>query len=369
MQSRPMPDEYHLRRAIDLAERGRGSAHPNPVVGCVVVDAEDEVVGEGWHERAGQPHAEIVALRQAGERARGSTVYVTLEPCGHHGRTAPCTEALIAAGVAQVVYGLEDPNPQAGGGAQRLREEGIEVTSGVLADEVAMQNEVFVHVHRHGRVHVTLKLAQSLDGRVAARDGSSRWVTSEQARVAVHALRAESDAVAVGSGTVIADDPRLTVRDAAVPRGQPRTVVFDGRGRTPVDARVVREGTIVLTTDRSETGWRREVEDGGAEVVVTDATSDGTGVELAAALRELRDRELAAVLVEGGPTLAGALMRAGLVDRLVLHVAPAIIGADGLASVQGPGAENIRQAMRWRMDDVNRVGPDLEIVARRDVAS
>ncbi|MDQ4130012.1 MAG: bifunctional diaminohydroxyphosphoribosylaminopyrimidine deaminase/5-amino-6-(5-phosphoribosylamino)uracil reductase RibD, partial [Actinomycetota bacterium] len=230
-------DEVHMRRALELAERGRVTVRPNPMVGCVLV-RDSTVVGEGWHERAGGPHAEIVALRAARGRAHGATAYVTLEPCAHPGRTGPCADALIAAGVERVVYGLDEPSRRAQGGAQRLRAAGVRVRGGVLASEACQQNEVFVHFHRTGRPFLTLKLAQTLDGRVAARDGSSRWITSPEARTAVHALRARMDAVLVGSGTVLADDPELTVRAGSPPPVQPRPVVFDARGRTPGEAKV-----------------------------------------------------------------------------------------------------------------------------------
>lgn len=354
-------DEAHLRRALALAERGRLTVRPNPMVGCVLV-RDGEVVGEGWHERAGGPHAEIVALRGAQERARGATAYITLEPCAHHGRTGPCADTLIQAGVARVVYALDDPNRRARGGAERLRTAGVEVSGGLLADEAQQQNEAFVHVHRTGRPFVTLKLAQTLDGRVAARDGSSRWITSPAARSSVHALRARADAVMVGSGTVLADDPALTVRHVPAPPTQPRPVMLDARGRICAGAAAVRPGAIVVTTERSEPKWRDDLTESGVEVLVV-APAAGGGVDLTAALTACAAQGVQAVLAEGGPTVAGALVRANLVDRLVLHVAPTLIGGDGLGSLAGAGAPSVTEGWTWRIDCVDRLGPDLVIVA------
>lgn len=354
-------DEAHLRRALVLAERGRLTVRPNPMVGCVLV-AGEVVVGEGWHERAGGPHAEIVALHAAREKARGATAYITLEPCAHHGRTGPCADALIHAGVARVVYALDDPSRKARGGAERLRAAGVEVSGGLLADEARRQNEAFVHVHRTGRPFLTLKLAQTLDGRVAARDGSSRWITSPQSRSAVHELRARMDAVMVGSGTVLADDPALTVRNVPAPPVQPRPVVLDARGRIPADAKAARPGGIAVTTRRSEPKWRRALSARGVEVLVVSHAPDG-GVDLEAALRACAERGVQAVLAEGGPTVAGALVRASLVDRLVLHVAPTLMGGDGLSSLAGAGAPSLAERWPWTLECVDRLGPDLVIVA------
>ncbi len=365
----PAEDGDFLARAIDLADRGRGRTSPNPTVGCVLV-RDGRVVGEGWHGAAGADHAEVVALADAGSDARGATAYVSLEPCAHRGRTGPCVRALIEAGVTEVVFAASDPNPTATGGAEQLRAAGVAVRRGDGAGRVREQNEVFFHVHETGRAHVTLKLAQTLDGRAAARDGSSRWITSPDARTAVHALRAEVDGVVVGSGTVLADDPELTVRHVEPVGGQPLPVVLDARGRTPADSRLVARGALIVTTEHAEGRWRDEVEAAGAEIVVGDpaAGHDG-GVALEPALRELAARGAHGVLVEGGPTLAGGLLAAGLVDRLILHVAPAIIGGGGLPAVAGPGAATIDDRSRWRIAHVGRLGPDLEVVARPAAAA
>ena len=242
------PSARWMRRALDLAERGRWTVSPNPLVGCVLV-RDGEVVGEGWHERAGQAHAEVRALDQAGDRARGADVYVTLEPCAHQGRTGPCSAALLRAGVARVFVALADPNPLAAGGGEALRAAGIAVEVGLGQDEARRQNEVFLHALATGRPLVVVKAAVSLDGRIAAADGTSRWLTGEAARQRVHRLRAEVDAVVVGSGTVLADDPALTCRLEGAP--QPLRVVLDGRGRTPPDASLLDAAapTLVLTAN------------------------------------------------------------------------------------------------------------------------
>jgi diaminohydroxyphosphoribosylaminopyrimidine deaminase/5-amino-6-(5-phosphoribosylamino)uracil reductase len=284
-----------LDRALDLAERGRGTTHPNPVVGAVV-ERDGEIVGEGWHERAGLPHAEIVALERAGGRARGATMYVTLEPCAHHGRTPPCADAVVAAGIARVVIGAADPDPRTDGrGIARLRDAGVEVE--VVDDPRARrQNEAWRTWARSGRPFVTLKIAATLDGRVAI--PGSRWVTGEESRRVVHELRAASDAVAVGMGTVRADRPALTARDVGAKR-QPRRLAF-GRGPLPE----------------------------GVDLELVDAP-------LAEALGRLAAEDVQSLLLEGGPTLAAAFLREDLVDRLLLFVAPAVAG-DGPGILAGP---------------------------------
>ncbi len=327
-----------LDRAFALAERGRRTVSPNPLVGCVLV-RDEEVVGEGWHARAGGPHAEIAALEQAGDRAAGSTAYVTLEPCAHTGRTGPCTDALIAAGVARVVAALADPNPLAAGGAKRLRSHGIAVELDADAGPARRQNEVFLHGLRHARPFVVWKAAASLDGRIAAADGTSQWLTGEEARVRVHALRAEVDAVLVGSGTVLADDPALTVRLPGYDGRQPLRVVLDRRGRVP--------GTA-------------QVNDAAAETLVLDTPDP------AAALKELWARDVRSVLLEGGGTLAAAFLAAGLIDKVVLHLAPLLIGATGMPVLTGELAGTLTQAPRLHLDRVTRLGPDVELVLYPD---
>lgn len=334
------PERAAMRRALDLARRGLRTTSPNPIVGAVVLDRRGEPVGEGWHHRAGGPHAEIAALTAAGERARGGTAVVTLEPCAHHGRTGPCTEALIAAGVARVVYAV--PDPVHGGGAAVLRAHGIDVHGGLEESAAARENEAWLHAVATGRPFVTWKYAATLDGRSAAADGSSRWITGPAARADVHRLRAASDAVLVGVGTVLADDPQLTARDADASR-QPLRVVLDSTGRTPPGA-AVRAGPgqhLILT---------------GAEV----KRGPHGRIDLAAALRLLYQRDVRGLLLEGGPTLAGAFLAAGLVDKVIGYLAPALLGA-GPAALGDAGITTIGALRRLRITDVTMLGDDLRL--------
>lgn len=354
---RAVDDRAAMARAVALAERGRATVRPNPLVGCVLVRG-GRLVAAGWHERPGGPHAEAAALRVAGDGARGATAVVTLEPCGHHGRTGPCADLLVSAGVGRVVYAVAEPHPDRGG-ARRLREAGIPVETGLLAPWVEAQNEVFLHCQRTGRPFLTLKLAQTRQDSLTAPAG--RWITSREARTAVHRVRALSDAVLVGSGTVLADDPRLTVRHVQAAAGQPRPVVLDARGRTPAGAAVVRPGALVVTAPGSDPRWRAELAGRGAEVVEVPVGPAG-GVDLPAVLAVLADRGVQAVLAEGGGTLASALVREGLVDRLLLHVATSAAGqlaGSGItraAAVRPGGA-----TARWRVEWFRRLGPDREV--------
>jgi diaminohydroxyphosphoribosylaminopyrimidine deaminase/5-amino-6-(5-phosphoribosylamino)uracil reductase len=357
--SEPFADRAMMARALALAERGRGTVRPNPMVGCVLV-RDGRIVGEGHHAAPGGPHAEVVALQAAGGAANGATAYVSLEPCDHRGRTGPCTTALRAAGVVRVVYALDDPDPVAAGGAERLRAAGIEVVGGLMRDAAGVQNEVFVHAKRTGRPFVTLKLAQTLDG-VLHIPGRT-WITGTEARTEVHRLRAASDAVLVGSGTVLADDPRLDVRHVVAPSGQPRPVVFDASGRIPSDAAVVRLGAVVVTTAKADDAWVAALTSGGVEVMVTDPGADG-GVDLRAALRGLGDRDVQTVLAEPGPRLARALVDARLVDRLVAHIAVSLVGDDGLPRLT-PHVEPAADAgWRWDTERTGTLGADVEVVA------
>lgn len=349
-------DRRLMARAIVLAERGRATARPNPAVGCVLA-VGDTVVGEGWHEVAGGPHAEVVALGAAGERARGATAYVTLEPCGHVGRTGPCTRALLDAGIARVLYAVADP---AHGDAAALVAAGVPVESGVLEEWAAVQNEAFLHAVRTGRPFVTLKLAQTLDGLLTS--PGRRWLTGNEARAEVHRQRGWSDAVLVGSQTVLDDDPRLDVRRVPAPGRQPRPVVLDSRGRIPPDARVVTRGGLVFTAATSDHGWRSALTDAGAEVEVVADAPEG-GVDLHAVLRSLGDREVRALYVEGGATLAAALTSQALVDRLRLHIALGLVGPGGMPRV-APAVEPPAGAdWTWRSVSTRPLGPDLELVA------
>jgi diaminohydroxyphosphoribosylaminopyrimidine deaminase/5-amino-6-(5-phosphoribosylamino)uracil reductase len=337
-----------MRRAIELAARGLGSTSPNPVVGCVLLDADGELVGEGFHAYAGGPHAEIVALAQAGGRARGGTAVVTLEPCDHTGRTGPCTNALIQAGVARVVIGVADPNLVAAGGAATLRAAGVEVEIGVRGAEAEAGNIAWLTAVRRGRPYLIWKYASTLDGRSAAADGTSMWITSEAARMDVHALRGTVDAVIAGIGTILADDPRLTarnLRDGSLAIRQPLRVVVDSAGRTPADARV-RDGaarTWVVTS--AELG----------------AAPDGR-VDLPALLTGLYQRGVRSALLEGGPTLAGAFLAAGLVDKVIGYLAPKLLGA-GPAALADAGPRTISEVIDLEFVDITQVGPDLRITA------
>ena len=333
-----------MHRALALSRSVLGTTSPNPPVGAVVLDAAGQLVGEGATRPPGQAHAEVVALAEAGERARGGTVVVTLEPCSHTGRTGPCTTALLAAGLATVVVACSDPTATAGGGADVLRAAGVEVVTGVLADEVARGPlEAWLGAQRLGRPFVTWKYAATLDGRSAAADGTSKWITSPQARADVAQLRSEVDAVLVGIGTVLADDPQLTVRADGVAAGrQPLRVVLDSDGRTPPGAKV---------------------HDAQAETLVISAET-APRHDLPAALNLLAERGVVSVLIEGGPTLAAAFVRADLVDRIIGYLAPALLG-DGPQMLGSIGAATITAAVRLRLDEVTRVGDDVRLTLRR----
>jgi len=359
----PAEDASAMRRALDLAAQGLGRTSPNPVVGCVVLDRAGAVAGEGWHQVAGGPHAEVLALRAAGESARGGTAAVTLEPCNHTGRTGPCTEALLRAGIRRVLVGVLDPYGPAAGGVDMLRAAGVDVEVGLLAEQAERVNEAWLSSVRRGRPFLTWKYAASLDGRVAAADGSSRWVTSAESRADAHRLRAEVDAVVVGSGTVLADDPQLTVRDAEVRGRQPLRVVLDTRARTPPRARVLDAAAPTLLVVAAGADVEALLA-AGAEVLALACDPAGTGLDLHAVLAELHRRGVVSVLLEGGPTLAGSFVAARLVDRVVGYVAPALVGGGGLPALGGTGAGSIDAVPRLSLDEVTRLGPDVRLVAR-----
>ncbi|MFI1174307.1 bifunctional diaminohydroxyphosphoribosylaminopyrimidine deaminase/5-amino-6-(5-phosphoribosylamino)uracil reductase RibD [Streptomyces melanogenes] len=350
-------DADAMRRAIELAARGLGSTSPNPVVGCVITDASGAVVGEGFHQKAGGPHAEVHALSAAGDKARGGTAYVTLEPCNHTGRTGPCSQALLQAGIARVVYAVGDPNPQATGGADTLRAAGVEVEQGLLAKEAEAGNAAWLTSVRLGRPYVLWKYAATLDGRIAAEDGTSRWITSTEARADVHRLRAEADAVVVGSGTARTDDPHLAVRgiEGAV---QPLRVVVD------TEAEAVRPGARVLD-DAAPTLVAVAEDADTAHLGDTDVVRlprAATGLDIPALLAALHGRGVRSVLLEGGPALAGAFVAAGAVDKVVGYLAPVLLGA-GPAALTGGGITTIAEALRLELTETVRIGPDLRISA------
>jgi diaminohydroxyphosphoribosylaminopyrimidine deaminase/5-amino-6-(5-phosphoribosylamino)uracil reductase len=354
-----------MRRAVALAVTALGRTAPNPVVGCVVLDAEGNVAGEGRHVFAEVDHAETAALKQAGDRARGGTAVVTLEPCARHGRTPSCALMLAGAGVTRVVYAVADPNPAQSGGADVLRANGIDVEAGLLHDEAARDNEAWLVAIRERRPFVTWKYAASLDGRTSAADGSSKWITGPEARADVHRIRDEVDAVAVGISTVLADDPQLTVRDGeTLAARQPLRVVVDSTARVPLDARVLDGSarTLVATTAAAPPERLDALRANGCEVAVLPAAADGhTSVE--ALLAHLFAHDVVHLLVEGGPKLAGSLVDARLVDRVVGYVAPVAIGS-GRPTLDNVGAPTIDDAWRLRLDDVARLGDDVRMTWR-----
>jgi diaminohydroxyphosphoribosylaminopyrimidine deaminase/5-amino-6-(5-phosphoribosylamino)uracil reductase len=359
--------EADMRRALELAERGWGRVSPNPLVGAVVRSPAGDVVGEGWHEGPGTPHAEAMALALTGADARGATVITTLEPCNRFGRTPPCTAALIEAGVARVVVGATDPDLGDGTpGIAELRRAGIDVATDVLGSECRELNEAFERHVLTGRPFVILKSASSFDGKTAAADGTSRWITSEEARADVQRLRAWSDAIVVGSGTVVADDPSLTVRDGRYTEARPpRRVIVDSTGRTSAEARVFDGSapTLVATTDRAPHGRVSAWEATGAEVVIVDRDETGR-VAIPGLLDALGKLDVQGMLVESGARLAWAFVGAGLVDRFVFYLAPKVIGGEHAPGmVAGAGFMPVNAALGLVFERVERVGPDLKVVA------
>jgi diaminohydroxyphosphoribosylaminopyrimidine deaminase/5-amino-6-(5-phosphoribosylamino)uracil reductase len=374
------PDEGWMARAVALAEGGRGTASPNPMVGAVLV-RDGRVVGEGFHRAAGLAHAETLALAAAGELAAGSTCYVTLEPCAHHGRTPPCADALVAAGVARVVAAVADPDPRVGGaGLDRLRAAGVRVDVGAGAEAAAEQNAAYLTHRRLGRPRVTLKAAASLDGKVAAPDGTSQWITGPAARADAHRLRAEADAVCVGAGTALADDPRLTVRLPGWGGRQPLRVLVDAAGRVGAAGHLFdgEAETLVATTPAAPAAAVDAWKAAGAEVLMCEeqtvtvgggsggalaAPPVGRGVDLDDLVRALGERGVLELLVEGGPRLQASLWAAGLADRLVWYLAPLAIGGQDAPGLLGAGAATLADARRLRLASVDRLDDDLRLVA------
>jgi diaminohydroxyphosphoribosylaminopyrimidine deaminase/5-amino-6-(5-phosphoribosylamino)uracil reductase len=358
--------EAQMRRALELATRGWGRVSPNPMVGCVLV-RDGRVVGEGWHEGPGTEHAEAMALRIAGSSAAGSTAFVTLEPCNHHGRTPPCAPALIAQGVEGVVAATRDPNPVVdGAGLRALRDAGLAVEEGLLREAAERQNVAFRTHVRTGRPFVVLKMASSLDGKAAARDGSSKWITGPAARADVQRTRAWADAIVVGGGTALADDPSLTVRDPDLAATRPPLrVVVDTSGRVPGDRRIFDAAapTLVATTELAPVHRRQEWLDAGADVVVLDRDAAGA-VSLPALMETLGKRDVQGVVIEGGPTLAWTAVRDGVVDQVVVYLAPLLVGGHGAPGwLSGGGFAPIERAARLEIVSIERVGPDLKVVA------
>lgn len=359
-----MDDVTYIERALALAERGRGLVSPNPMVGAVLV-AAGRIVGEGFHEGPGNPHAEIVALREAGEDARGGTLYTSLEPCDHFGRTGPCTLAILDAGVGRVVSATVDPNPVVSGrGHDRLRAASIEVRTGVLEEEAVRQNEAYLKHVRTGLPFVTWKMASSLDGKVAARDRTSRWITGEAARRDVHRLRAASDAILVGAGTAIADDPSLTVRDPSYRGKPPLRVLVDGRGRVAPTGDLFDDAapTLVATTGLAPLERREAWRAAGAEVL--ELEPEAGHVPLVALLEHLGKRDIQGVLLEGGPTLAWAAVEERVVDKVVVYLAPKLIGGEDAPTVLGGrGFAPVANALPLRIRSFDLAGEDLRVEA------
>jgi len=357
-------DHAFMARALALTERGRDTSTPNPNAGCVLVK-DGRIIGEGWHARAGEPHAEIVALANATESPRGSTVYVTLEPCAHQGRTGPCADKLVDAGVSRVVAALRDPFPQVDGrGFERLRAAGITAQCGLMEAQAREVHRGFLSRVTRGRPWMRIKAAASIDGRIAMASGESRWITGEAARRDVHALRARSCALLTGIGTVAHDDPQLTVRDVPCER-QPRRAVVDSRLDVSAHARVLFGGGTIVFTLSTDAARRAALESAGAEIVVVPHAADKPGkADLAALARMLAERGFNEVTVETGAKLNGSLIAAGVVDEIVLYVAPRILGdaAQGLFAI--PGLEKLKDAIPVRIAEARSIGEDLRLTLR-----
>ena len=356
-------DSLYLARAIRLAQRGRYTTKPNPSVGCLLVKA-GRIIAEGWHRRAGEGHAEVEALKLAGNEARGATAYVSLEPCSHHGKTPPCADALINAGVVRVVAAMEDPNPLvAGNGIRRLQQAGIVTRCGLLADSAAALNRGYVMRMRQHRPLVISKLAMSLDGRTAMASGESQWITGPAARLDVHRLRARSSAVVTGIGTLLADNASLTARldDPAIKVVQPLRVIIDSQLRTPPDSVMAAlPGQSLIITVSNDSALRAALEQAGFEVVRVTATEHGK-VDLTAMIGELVRRQINEVLIEAGATLNGALLSAGLIDELIIYQAPSMLGDRGRGLCHLPALDRLEQRIRLKLLDTRSVGDDLRL--------
>ncbi|AQS59475.1 bifunctional diaminohydroxyphosphoribosylaminopyrimidine deaminase/5-amino-6-(5-phosphoribosylamino)uracil reductase RibD [Desulforamulus ferrireducens] len=355
-------DRHYMQLALGLAEKARGRTSPNPMVGAVLVK-DGEVVGQGFHAKAGSAHAEVVALADAGEKARGATAYVTLEPCCHYGRTGPCTEALIKAGVVRVVAAMTDPNPLvAGKGLAILKKAGLEVKCGVLEEEAKRLNEVFIKYITTKRPFVVLKAATSLDGKIATATGESKWITGEAARAYGHRLRDSYDAIMVGVNTILTDDPSLTAR---LPEGRgkdPIRIILDSYARTPTGAKILLQEsaahTIVATTEAAPVERRASLMAAGAEVLIVPGT--GPGVDLNKLMEMLGEKQITSILIEGGGKVNGSALAAGIVDKVAWFIAPKIIGGDAAPGpVRGEGVATLRDATQLYDVEVQRLGEDI----------
>jgi len=362
-------DAFYMARALELARKGIYSTHPNPRVGCVIVD-DGIIVGEGWHARAGEPHAEVHALRHAGAKAKGATAYVTLEPCSHHGRTPPCADALLEAGITRVVAAMQDPNPEVGGrGLLRLMNAGVNVQSGILQSEARALNTGFLKRMEHGLPYVRVKMAMSLDGRTAMASGESKWITGPDARSAVQRLRAQSSAVITGADTVLADDARLTVRPdelglnaeltALAMTRPPLRVLIDGRLRVPLEAPFFQAGSALVVTCAAASARERYQAEGHEMLALA---SSGGHVDLRKLLVELAARGVNDVLVEAGPKLAGAFTRLGLVDEFQIFVAGKFMGSHARPLLDLPLAQ-MNEALELKIVEMRAVGNDWRVIA------
>ncbi len=360
-RSDTVTDTKLMREALRLARRGLGLTSPNPMVGAVIAK-DGRIVGKGYHRKAGSPHAEVLALRETGAEAAGADLYVTLEPCSHFGRTPPCTDQVVSAGIRRVFIAWQDPNPRVNGqGMARLKEAGLQVHLGLLEAKARRLNEAYHKFITTGLPLVTLKTACSLDGKIATREGESRWITGEQARRFVHRLRAHHDAVLVGAGTVLADDPELNVR---LVRGRnPRRIVVDSRGRTPSTAKILsscKPPVIIATTSQASAEWRNRLAETGSEILLLPERD--RKVDLGALMKALGEKEITSLLVEGGGTLAAGLLEAELVDKVWFIFAPTIIGgAEAPSAVRGRGAAHLSDAWKLRQVRLRRLGDDLAI--------
>ena len=357
-------DDYrYMAQAIGLAQRGLYTTDPNPRVGCVLVKNGD-VVGEGWHERAGAPHAEIMALRAAGEKAKGAVAYISLEPCCHHGRTPPCSDALIEAGVTRVVIAMEDPNPQvAGKGLSQLREAGIAVETGVMTAQAEALNPGFIQRMRHGRPYVRCKMAMSLDGRTAMASGESQWITGEAARQDAHRLRARSSAIITGIGTVLSDNPSMNVRLEDEEVLQPVRMVLDSKLQIPTDSKMLSlPGRTVVCTVSQDKQKTEAIEATGADVM--HLSEENGNVSLSALMDYLCEVQANEVLLEAGSTLSGAFIKADMVDELVIYMAPTLLGDDARGLFSLPGLKEMKDRIDLDIIDMKAIGKDWRFTAR-----
>ena len=356
-------EQAFMALAIKLAKKGLYSAKPNPCVGCVIVK-DDQIIGEGWHQRAGEPHAEIHALHQAGNAAKGATAYVTLEPCSHHGKTPPCAEALIEAGVSRVVVAMQDPNPLvAGKGIAALRAAGIDTTVGLLNEESQALNRAFIHKMTTGNPHIMSKVAMSLDGKTAMASGESQWITGAAAREDVHRLRAQSEILITGVGTILVDDPKLTARDglADLPVHQPRIVVLDSKLKTPLDAAVLenKANTTILTCTTNEQAILA-LKNAGCNVEVI-AADNNDQVDLMAVYAWLGKQSVNSVMIEAGALLNGAFMQAGIIDELIVYMAPSALGSDARGAFSMPMISQLSERVQLSYSSMENVGDDIKL--------